>query len=223
MEKHAADNKASSSNPGKNNYMNRVFPIRKALARPFQHKLAPELEVDDNIVLKSLQTEDVDRLYKLVESNRNHLQVWLTWINQIQTLADTRNFVKQVKYKNIYAGRWIYGVWYKSDLVGLIDFNEGEKSLNQVSIGYWLAADMQGKGIITRSVKSCLDYVFENLKINRVLIKCASGNEKSQRVPNRLHFSWDGIEVDAGTLHGESVDLVVYSMLYRDWVNVREL
>ena len=223
MDKHADENKASSSNPGKNNYMNRVFPFRKALAKPFQHKLAPELEVDEDIILKSLQVEDVDRLYDLVETNREHLEVWLSWINQIRTLSDTRHFIKHVKYKNIYAGRWIYGIWYKSQLVGLIDFNEGEKSLNQVSIGYWLAADMQGKGIVTKSVYACLDYVFEYLKINRVLIKCATGNEKSQKIPNRLHFSWDGIEIDAGTLHGESVDLVVYSMLYRDWLHVRQL
>ena len=222
MDKPTASKNTSSIAQEKSNYLTRVFPIRKAL-NPFRPTPAPILQVDEEISLRSLSIEDVDLLFELVENNREHLQAWLSWISQIKTIEDTKAFVKGVRYKNIFAGRWIYGVLYNNELVGLLDFNEGNKALNQLSIGYWLSKKMEGKGIITRAVHRCLTYVFDEQHVHRVLIKCATQNQKSQAIPMRLNFSWEGIEVDAGTLGGESVDLVVYSMLYSDWEHVRHL
>ncbi|MEO0471899.1 MAG: GNAT family protein [Bacteroidota bacterium] len=192
------------------------MPIRRAL-RPFFFKPAPELTVSEDILLQSLKPSDSAALYLLVEENREHLEAWLTWITQIQSLEDTQRFIRQVSYRDIFRGRWVYAVRFQDKIVGLIDFNEGDRELNQVSIGYWLGEQAQGKGIITRSVTTCLDYCFKEQQLHKVLIKCASHNEKSIAVPMRLNFQWEAIEREAGEVNGQIVDLMVYGMTYRDW------
>lgn len=196
--------------------------IREAL-RPFFHKPAPSLQVDEDLLLQELRTTDIDRLFQLIECNREHLQQWLSWIQRIKTREHCRTFVNHVSYRNIFAGRWVYGVWHQDELVGLIDFNEGNKQLNQVSIGYWLGRAYEGKGIMTRAVRACLDYAFDEQHLHKVLVKCASDNFRSQAIPIRLRFSWEGLHHDAGTINGREVDMISYSMVYRDWARVRDL
>ena len=197
------------------------FPIRKAL-RPLLYKPAPELLVTEEIVLRSLEPEHTDRIFSLIESNREYLQNWISWIETIQTYNDCKNFVNGVRYKDIFAGQWVYGVWFQKQLVGLLDFNEGDRELHQISIGYWLDHAEQGRGIITQSVMCCLDYVFTELELHKVLIKCADQNERSQAIPIRLGFTWEGFDHEAGTVNGKTVNMVTYSMLYREWANKRQ-
>ena len=196
--------------------------IREAL-RPFFHRPAPRLTVDRELILQELRAEDIDRLYHLIEANREHLQKWLSWIQNIETREQCRTFVNRVSYRNIFAGRWVYGVWHHGQLVGLIDFNEGNKRLNQVSIGYWLDLAYEGQGIMTRAVSACLDYAFEVQRLHKVLIVCASDNFRSQAIPIRLRFNWEGLHHNAGTVNGRPVDMIIYGMIYRDWLRVRRL
>lgn len=219
MKKPEVPNVPGSNLPEKKSPLRNMFPIRKPL-RPFWHKPAPELMVDDEIILKSLTSADGPRVFELVDANRRHLQEWLTWIEKIQTLKDSMSFVRNVRYRDIFEGRWVYGVWYMEELVGLIDFNEGDKENNQVALGYWLNKEHQGKGIITRAVSKCLDYAFDEQHIHKVIIRCATNNLKSQAIPMRLNFTWEGMDHNAGTVNGKTVDMVAYGMLYRDWARL---
>lgn len=201
--------------------LGKVFPIRKSIF-PFFPKPSPQLVVDDEITLRALRPQDEEPLYELIEWNRTHLEEWLPWINGIRSLEECQEFMKSVKYTDVFSGKWVYAIWYKDQLVGLMDFNEGDKELNQIAFGYWLGEFHQGKGIVTRAVKACLDYIFDVQQIHKVLLKFVAHNEKSQAVAHRLNFEWEGIEQEAGTLNGETVDMITYSMLYRDWWNLRK-
>jgi ribosomal-protein-serine acetyltransferase len=84
-------------------------------------------------------------------------------------------------------------------------------------IGYWLAKGATGKGIITKSVEKLLEYAFDERNLNRVVIKCVPENTKSRAIPERLNFTIEGVEREAGWLHTRFVDHVVYSLLAREW------
>ena len=61
-----------------------------------------------------------------------------------------------------------------------------------------------------------IDYIFDVMNLNRIQLKAANGNLKSQRVAERLGFLQEGIERD-GELHNRGfVDLVVFSLLNSD-------
>ena len=106
---------------------------------------------------------------------------------------------------------------FKGEVVGGTGFHSIDRGSKCAEIGYWIAKDATGKGIITKSVKRLIDFAFDEIKLNRIVIKCATENMKSRAVPERLGFTKEGIEREAGWLHTRFVDHVVYSILAREW------
>ncbi|MEM6801838.1 MAG: GNAT family protein [Bacteroidota bacterium] len=200
--------------------LSKALPSLKLLKEvlvPMFNPAAPELPVSDKVYLRGLYLQDVEFLHQLLSANREHLDNFLPWLNRLETVDHVRDFVKRARYKDIYEGRWVYGIVFDEVLVGMIDFNDGKINESEIAVGYWLSKDYQGKGIMTRSVQTCVDYLFGEESVNKILIKVALGNDKSMGIPNRLDFKWDGVDVGGGKLKGEKVDLVVYSLDRPTW------
>ena len=54
----------------------------------------------------------------------------------------------------------------------------------------------------------------KDLKLNRIQIKCANGNNASKNIPKRLGFVYEGLERNGELLSdGKYVDLETYSKL----------
>ena len=87
----------------------------------------------------------------------------------------------------------------------------------RVRWAYWLAEDMQGRGIVTRTCRAILGYAFDELKINRMQIRIATGNRKSRAIPERLGLQFEGVQRQAELVNGEYYDLALYSMLASEW------
>jgi len=105
-------------------------------------------------------------------------------------------------------------VLYDGQFAGLIGFKGTDRPNKKTEIGYWLSEPFQKKGIMTNSVSALMNYAFNEMDINRIQIHCGVGNIPSRGIPNRLDFTFEGIE-RAGELHsdGRFIDLEVYSKL----------
>ena len=60
-------------------------------------------------------------------------------------------------------------------------------------------------------------HLFEDLELNRVEIRCATGNRRSCAIPRRLGFRKEGIIVQGQWVSGRPVDLAVYGILRSEW------
>ena len=96
-----------------------------------------------------------------------------------------------------------------------------DRSNNSVVIGYWLAENMTGQGIVTSCVEFLVSYAFDKLGINKVNIPVAAGNIKSRAIPERLGFVNERVERDAEHLYGRYVNHVRYSVLRDQWSDSR--
>jgi ribosomal-protein-serine acetyltransferase len=76
---------------------------------------------------------------------------------------------------------------------------------------------MTGKGIALLSTRTLIDYAFSNLGINRIVIRCGVGNDKSSAIPERLGFQLEGIEREGEKHQKKFIDLKVYSCVKKDW------
>jgi ribosomal-protein-serine acetyltransferase len=87
----------------------------------------------------------------------------------------------------------------------------------KTEIGYWLAAEAVGKGLATQAARAALDYLFRELKLNRVEILCAVDNERSQAIPKRLGFTQEGVLRQAHWITNRYVDHALYALLAEEW------
>jgi ribosomal-protein-serine acetyltransferase len=74
---------------------------------------------------------------------------------------------------------------------------------------------------MTRAVRALLAMAFDGLALERIEIRCAAGNVRSQAIPKRLGFTYEGTLRSAQRLHGRSVDLRIYGLLREEWLRLR--
>ncbi|HEY0756290.1 MAG TPA: GNAT family protein [Ktedonobacteraceae bacterium] len=175
------------------------------------------IPVDAEITLRLLEEADAPQLFELIEHNRSHLRQWLPWVDYDTAVEDSRRFVKSSMQRYLDNEGFDPGILYQGQLVGIIGFHTVNWSNRQVEIGYWLAADFQGRGVMTRACRAMLNYAFRKLQLNRVSIRCATGNSRSRALPERLGFTQEGIQREGEWLYDHFVDLAVYSMLALEW------
>lgn len=176
------------------------------------------LKVDNELELALPSETNAEKVFVLVMANYDHLHQWSAWVNENTSLESIKEFYKRTLIKFAYNEDEIgLNIVFKGEIVGGTGFHEINRACKSAEIGYWLAIDSTGKGLVTKSVAKLLDYAFDEMKLNRIVIKCVPENEKSRAIPERLGFTQEGIEREAGWLHTKFVDHVTYSMLAKEW------
>jgi len=70
---------------------------------------------------------------------------------------------------------------------------------------------------MVRSCKALITYGFHELSLHRIEIKAATDNVRSQAIPAKLNFVKEGILREAELVNDKFLDLILYSMLEREW------
>jgi ribosomal-protein-serine acetyltransferase len=175
------------------------------------------LRIDDALELRLLEECDAEAIFAVIDENRGHLREWLPWLNDAKSVEDTRNFIRSVLDQWARNDGFSAGIWYHGQPVGAIGYHSIDWLNCSTSIGYWLSASHQGRGLMTKACRAMVEHAFSQLGLNRVEIRCATGNQKSRAIPERLGFTHEGISRQAEWLYDHFVDLAVYSMLADDW------
>lgn len=176
-----------------------------------------ELHIDEGIILKRLQLGSSGVIFKAIDSDREHLRRWLPFVDDTRRAEDTEMFIKSALHTNFPRKDLIYEIWYKHAFTGLIALKEIDGWNKKTELGYWIISKVQGMGIITKSCSALLDISFDQLGMNRVQLKAALGNARSSMVAERLNFRFEGIERAGEQHHGKYLDLMVYSILRKEW------
>ncbi len=169
------------------------------------------------IDLQLLSLEDADEIFALIEKNRVYLRSWMPWLDRTKTVSDFRNYVEKTLTQHEKKELYQWTIRYNGKIVGMIGYHVIDYLNRHVNIGYWLSEDFQGKGIMTTSCKLIIDFAFTRLGLNKVCVRCATGNDKSCAIPKRLGFTHEGILREDEWLYNHYVDLNVYSLLKREW------
>ena len=70
---------------------------------------------------------------------------------------------------------------------------------------------------MTESCRSLINYGFTTLKLNRIVIACATANHRSRAIPLRLGFIHEGVARDAEWLYNQFGDHDIYALLVGEW------
>lgn len=175
------------------------------------------LKVDHEIELQLFQRHHTLQLYQLVEENRDHLRRWLPWVDSMTSPYQFESVIPVWLNQFAEGNACNLGIVYKGTLVGSIGLHQIDWYNKIASIGYYLAKNAEGHGIITRTVKGVLNYAFYDLGLNRIEIRCGVENYKSQAIPERLGFKKEGTIRDGEHLNGYFHDIIIYSKLAREW------
>jgi ribosomal-protein-serine acetyltransferase len=174
-------------------------------------------KITDRHELRLIQIDDAEELFALTDANRSYLRQWLPWLDFVTQVDDTRDFIARAIKQFAENEGLVTAICDGGRIVGVVGFNRIEQQDRIGYIGYWLAEFDRGKGIMTESCRSLIDYGFTTLKLNRVVIACATENQRSRAIPLRLGFTHEGVVRDAEWLYKEFIEHDIYALAVEDW------
>lgn len=151
----------------------------------------------ERLYLRRWREEDAMALVPILEANAAHL----SWIPAHVAAPGTVFEIAQRLAgftADFDAGRaWRLGIFSRDEqtLFGEISlFPRSEVgrvpigSADRLEIGYWLKADVTGRGYATEAARALIGLASKVRGVSRVEIRCDPANERSAAVPRRLGF-----------------------------------
>jgi ribosomal-protein-serine acetyltransferase len=175
------------------------------------------LEIVPGIELGLLELHHAEHLFEAVDANRGHLGTWFPWVASTVEAQVTHDFIQSQLDAWAKGTGLCCGIFEGERIVGTIGCHGINPRMKHVEIGYWLTADVTGRGIMTCAVKAMIDYLVGQRGFHRIIIKARVDNTASIAVATRNGFVYEGTERDGMLLDGAFYDVVVYSLLASEW------
>ena len=173
-------------------------------------------QVDEGLELRLLEPRHAETLFNLVDGNREHLGHWFPWVEDA-TIENPRKFIASGIEQLAQGNGFQTGIWVDGELAGIIGLHYISQQFHSTEIGYWLGRDYGGRGIMTKVCRHLCTYLFEELNLNRIEIRCSETNERSRAIPERLGFRLEGKLRRMGYTKDGLTDYLVYGLLKEDW------
>jgi ribosomal-protein-serine acetyltransferase len=176
-----------------------------------------EKQIGEIAILRLLNERDAPAIFEVVDRERDHLRPWLPWVNSTTKVEHTRQFIRSSRAQFAANDGLAAGIWCQEEFAGTVGTHKINWPYRKVEIGYWIASKFQGRGVITEACRALIDHAFQVWELHRVEIHCATVNEKSRRVAERLGFRLEAVLREAALAGGEYADANVYGMLAGEW------
>ena len=92
-------------------------------------------------------------------------------------------------------------------------FPQTDVHRKNAEMGYWLAEDYWGRGIITGAVERIIEYGFKSFDINRIFARPFSTNLASQRVLEKAGMKLEARLKNSIFKNGQYLDELIFSIL----------
>lgn len=111
-------------------------------------------------------------------------------------------------------GTFAFAITVDDKVVGSIGvFRQGNIHRLTAELGYYIAEEYWGRGIMTEAVRQICQYVFEKSDIIRIYAEPFAYNAASCRVLEKAGFRYEGTLRNNAVKNGKVIDMKMYSLL----------
>lgn len=186
------------------NYIQRVFGS------------LPTFETE-RLKIRLFKEEDIHDLYEYCSDEQVTKYLPFETYKDISEAKDRINFCIE-GYKKL-DKPIVWAIEYKQDskLIGSIDFVRYSEEHKEAEVGYVLNRKYWNKGIMTEALKAIIQFGFEKMELNRIVLRCDERNPASARVMEKNGLKYEGTFREKEYIKGEFVSLKYYSILKREY------
>ncbi|MFL6373744.1 MAG: GNAT family N-acetyltransferase [Pyrinomonadaceae bacterium] len=177
------------------------------------------LELAGEVWMRPIKETDTTAILELVRTNYDHLRTFMEWAKPDYGRRDAEEWIARSIVGDRDGSQLNFGIFRATTLIGTIGFAAFDHGAKVTEIGYWIDASEQGKGIVSRATEKLLELAFERLGMNRVQIRCASGNLRSAAIPEKLGFKKEGVQRQHVMRDGKIYDFLIFGLLREEWLS----
>jgi len=174
------------------------------------------------LIVRPPTLEDVPAIVAYLKGNRRHLAPWSpTFPAGFFTRRFWAERVRQATHE------WESGtalrlyMFSKGDpkrVIGSINFTQIFRGpFQNTFLGYAIAADEQGKGLMTEALRAAIGFVFEEMNLHRISANHMPTNVASREVLRKLGFTVEGYARNYLLVNGIWEDHVLTTLINPAW------
>jgi RimJ/RimL family protein N-acetyltransferase len=163
-----------------------------------------------NFKLRKWDKADLDCLVKY--ANNQNVAKWLTnAFPHPYTREDGEAYLSMIAHDN---PTTVFAIEVNGEAVGSIGiFPQSDIHEKNAEMGYWLAEEYFGQGIMTKAIQEIVEYGFQTFDIIHIFARPFSTNLNSQRVLEKAGFTLEARLKKALFKNGEFMDELIYVKL----------
>ena len=173
--------------------------------------------VDEGLELRLLEPRHAEALFNLIAENREHLGYWFPWVEETKTAEDSHEFIRDGLRQFARDDGFQTGIWLEGVLIGVVGLQYISQQFCSTEVYYWLGSKYQKRGIMTKTCATLCTYLFNDLNLNRIEIRCSEPNIKSRAIAEKLGFRLEGKLRGMGYTRDGLTDHLVYGLLADEW------
>ena len=138
-----------------------------------------------------------------------------------QSLWETRGYIRYLlyQYRNGEPGSWAIVLRETGKVVGTIGYMSYSADNSTVEVGYSLAREHWGKGLMTEALAAVITETFRTLKLHRVEAMHFTDNPASGRVMDKCGMQHEGHMRQRICCKGVFRDVEMWAILRSDWLH----
>lgn len=170
----------------------------------------------ERLVLKSMSIEFKEGVYRLFSDDDVTRYMDMESIKTMDEAVEIIEFMSNLAERKL-AHRWVI-LWKETnEVIGTCGFNNWERHRGSRSeIGYDLAKEFWGKGIMKEALTCMLTFGFQEMNLRRIEALVLGGAKQSMRVLEKLGFVQEGLLRQYGYWSGQFWDEHMFSLIRGD-------
>ncbi|MBQ4580701.1 MAG: GNAT family N-acetyltransferase [Clostridia bacterium] len=136
-----------------------------------------------------------------------------------RSIFETRSYVRFLlyQYRNGLPGSWVIVLKENKRVIGTIGYMTCNADNSTVEVGYSLAREHWGKGLMTEALAAVIDETFRTLKLHRIEAMHFTDNPSSGRVMEKCGMQHEGHMRERINCKGVFRDVEMWAILQKDW------
>lgn len=176
-----------------------------------------------NWKLDRIENIHFEDFFDLIDNNRNRIKhTFPVTVSNCEDLKSTEEFItKNIQIEKEKAGFYFYIRNLETNyIIGYIGIKKIDYPIAKCELFYFIDADFEGKGIISKSVAEVIAFCFHALKMNKIFICTSKINYASQQIALKNGFILEGtLREEFKNFEGILEDINYYGLLKSDYKN----
>ncbi|MGB1077567.1 MAG: GNAT family N-acetyltransferase [Bdellovibrionales bacterium] len=173
--------------------------------------------ISEKLLLRAPRLDDFKEWLELRASNESHLQPFEpAWGSVWKTPAHFQkrtNFQRQEWQQDRAYCFLIFKRDEDNKLIGGVNINNVIRGSAQfASLGYWIAKDYEGQGLMSEALDVTIKFCFDVLLLKRINIAVLDHNTRSKKLVERFGFEYEGTAKRYIEINGTRQDHLLYGL-----------
>ncbi|MCH1919401.1 GNAT family N-acetyltransferase [Shewanella sp. A3A] len=167
--------------------------------------------------LKPLALTQAPAFFTHIEQQRSLYEDTIPFVSRTHSLEQLTELLQTSLAKQQRGEALFYTLWHGQQMAGYLLVREIEPQARWAEIGYMLAREWHGKGIITQACQWLIEQLFQQLEMDKIVICCNDDNHGSIAVAKRLGFTLEGTLRQHFVVNGVRRNMCSYGLLRQEW------